>query len=51
LAIGFADPQLRIKAQHRFLLRLHLGQIDALDRATAEIDAEVEAQLGPFRTR
>jgi len=39
----------RIKSQHRFLLRLHLGQIDALDRATAEIDAEIEANLAPFR--
>ena len=38
----------RLNAQHRFLLRLHLGQIDALDRATAEVDAEVEGHLGPF---
>ena len=35
---------------HRFLLRLHLGQIDALDAAIAEIDREVEAGLAPFRT-
>ena len=34
---------------HRFLLRLHLEQIDALDRAIAEIDTEVEANLDPFR--
>jgi transposase len=39
----------RLNAQHRFLLRLHLGQIDALDRATAEVDAEIEGHLGPFR--
>jgi transposase len=39
----------RIKAQHRFLLRLHLGQIDALGDAIDAIDAEVEAHLGPFR--
>jgi len=38
----------RLNAQHRFLLRLHLGQIDALDRATAEVDAEIEGHLGPF---
>ena len=35
---------------HRFLLRLHLGQIDALDAAIAEIDPEVEAGIAPFRT-
>ena len=35
---------------HRFLLRLHLNQIDALDAAIAAIDREVDAQLAPFRT-
>jgi transposase len=39
----------RFNAQHRFLLRLHLGQIDGLDRATADVDAEIEGHLGPFR--
>lgn len=39
----------RVTRHHRFLLRLHLGQIDALRRAIAEIDAEVEKALGPFR--
>jgi transposase len=35
---------------HRFLLGLHLGQIDALAAAIAAIDAEVERDLGrPFR--
>jgi transposase len=34
---------------HRFLLRLHLGQYDALARALEEIDAEVERGLDPFR--
>lgn len=34
---------------HRFLLRLHLGQIDALDAAMATIDAEADQSLGPFR--
>lgn len=40
----------RVTRHHRFLLRLHLNQIDALDAAMAEIDAEVEAHLAPFRT-
>lgn len=34
---------------HRFLLALHLGQIDALAAAIAAIDAEVDRDLGPFR--
>ena len=40
----------RVTKSHRFLLRLHLGQIDALDAAIAEIDQQVEAGLAPFRT-
>jgi len=40
----------RVTKHHRFLLRLHLEQIDALDRAIAEIDTEVEANLDPFRS-
>jgi transposase len=39
----------RATRHHRFLLRLHLGQIDALDAAVARIDREVEAHLAPFR--
>jgi transposase len=35
--------------RHRFLLRLHLGQYDALAKALTEIDAEVERDLGPCR--
>ena len=31
--------------QHRFLLRLYLDQIDALDAAVARIDAEVDGNL------
>ncbi|HEU4906948.1 MAG TPA: IS110 family transposase [Solirubrobacterales bacterium] len=34
---------------HRFLIGLHLGQIDALAAAVAAVDAEVERDLGPFR--
>ena len=40
----------RVTKGHRFLLRLHLGQIDAIDAAIAEIDREVEASIAPFRT-
>jgi transposase len=40
----------RVTRQHRFLLRLHLGHIDALDAAIAELDQEVEAGIAPFRT-
>jgi transposase len=40
----------RVTRHHRFLLQLHLGQIDALDAAIATIDQEVEANLEPFRT-
>jgi transposase len=39
----------RVTRHHRFLLRLHLGQIDALDAAIARIDREVEEHLAPFR--
>lgn len=35
---------------HRVLLRLHLDQIDAIDRSIAAIDRHVEARLDPFRT-
>ena len=38
----------RVTRHHRFLLRLHLQQIDALNRAIAEIDKEVEANLARF---
>jgi len=40
----------RVTGHHRFLLRLHLDQIDALDVAIAKIDQEVEAGIAPFRT-
>jgi transposase len=39
----------RATRHHRFLLRLHLDQIDALDAAVARVDREVEARLAPFR--
>ena len=40
----------RVTKQHRFLLRLHTDQIDALGAAIAKIDAQVEEGLQPFRT-
>lgn len=40
----------RVRKQHRFLLRLHLNQIDSLAAAIATIDAQAEENLGPFRT-
>jgi len=40
----------RVTRQHRFLLRLHLDQINGLDVAIAKIDREVEAAIAPFRT-
>ena len=39
----------RVTKHHRFLLQLHLEQIDTLDRAIAGIDKEVEVNLDPFR--
>ena len=44
-----AALQGRVTERHRFLLRLHLRQVDALDAAIAEIDAEVDRDLDPFR--
>ncbi|MGE7417637.1 IS110 family transposase [Methylobacterium tarhaniae] len=39
----------RIGDHHRFLLGVHLRQYDGLGQAIAEIDAQVERDLGPFR--
>lgn len=38
-----------VNAHHRFMLKLHLGHIDALDQAIAAIDKEVGHGLSPFR--
>jgi transposase len=38
-----------VTRHHRFLLRLHLQQIDALDAAIEQIDQEVDADVEPFR--
>jgi transposase len=39
----------RVTTTHRFLLQVHLDQIQALDRAIEAVEAEVDALLGPFR--
>ena len=39
----------RVTRRHRFLLRLHLQQIDAIDAAIEQIDQEVDADVEPFR--
>ena len=41
----------RIRTPHRFLLKLHLEQFEALEKAIAEVDAEVGALLEPFRAK
>jgi len=41
----------RVTDQHRFLLRLHLKQIDALEAAIAEIDQKVEADIRAISCR
>ena len=40
----------RVTAHHRFMLRLHLDHMTALEEAIARIDKEVEANVEPFRT-
>jgi len=39
----------RVTAHHRFMLRLHLNHLDAVDAAIASIDKEVGANVEPFR--
>ena len=39
----------RVTEHHRFMLRLHLQHIDALDAAINQIDQEVDANIEPFR--
>jgi len=39
----------RITKHHRFMLRLHLDHLDAVDAAIARIDQEVDANVEPFR--
>jgi transposase len=39
----------RVTAHHRFMIKLHLDQIDALEGAVAAIEARIGDALGPFR--
>ena len=39
----------RVTAHHRFMLKLHLDQVDAIDAALARIDEEVNANVERFR--
>jgi transposase len=39
----------RITDHHRFMIQLHLDQIDALEAAVAAIEARIGEALGPFR--
>lgn len=39
----------RVTAHHVVLLKLHLDQYDALDRAIVELDGHIEQDLRPFR--
>lgn len=39
----------RVTGHHRFMLQLHLDQVDAIDRAIAKIDQEVTDDLDSFR--
>lgn len=41
----------RVTEHHRFLLKLHLGQIDALQDAVREVEARMGEALKPFRTQ
>jgi len=39
----------RVRSHHRFLIKLHLDQIDAMDAAIQSIDKEVDGNIEPFR--
>lgn len=38
-----------VREHHRFLIKLHLDQVDSLNAAVRELEARVEEHLGPFR--
>jgi len=40
----------RVTAHHRFLLDLHLGQIEALDAAIAKLERHMGAAIAPFHS-
>jgi transposase len=37
-----------VTAHHRFMLQLHLEQIDSVDRSLAQLDAQIEEKTRPF---
>jgi len=39
----------RVTAHHRFMLKLHLAQIAALELAIADVEAQIRERLAPFR--
>ena len=39
----------RMKTHHRFMLRIHLNHLDALNTTIADIDKEVDGNVEPFR--
>jgi transposase len=41
----------RVQRHHRFLLKLHLEQLEGLEKAIAELDAEATVMLEPFRSQ
>jgi transposase len=41
----------RVREHHRFLLKLHLGQVDALEAAVRDVEARIGETLRPFRER
>jgi transposase len=40
-----------VRDHHRFLLRLHLRQIEAIEQAVRDLEGRLEALLEPFRTQ
>lgn len=40
----------KVTDHHRFLLRLHLSQVEALEALVADLDARIEEALRPFRS-
>ena len=39
----------RVTAHHRFLLKLHLSQVDALTAAVQQVERQADEVLRPFR--
>jgi len=39
----------RVTPHHQFLLKLHLDQVESLERTLAELEAEIERAFEPFR--